>query len=255
MYLKSDAIIINRWPVMNTSYVLSFYSKRAGKLTVLAKGAARRRKKAEPPSIPDLFQRGEVVLWFGRRRDYALLREWTLEDMRPGLRSDYDAFRAASGCAALVAELARGSDDPGEYYQGLDDALEVLSRGANPRPVLWAFSLKALTRAGFVAPPTSCAVCGRSLGGSDSAIVSPADGGLVCGACEERLGDADAPRLRLPPDAVGTARFLATSSIDAAAKLRVSPRCAAALDRASVMLSEYHLETSMAILLPEGSRA
>jgi len=254
MYLKSDAIIINRRPFMNTSYVLFCYTERAGKLTVLAKGAARRRKKAEPPSIPDLFQRGEVVLWFGRRRDYAILREWTLEDMRPGLRSDYDAFRAASGCAALVSELARGSDDPGEYYRGFDRALDVLARGADPRPVLWSFSLKALTRAGFVAPLSSCAACGSALAGKDRTVVSPSDGGLVCGACQSRLGDAEAPRLVLPPDAVGTARFLATSSVEAAGNLRVSPRCAAALDRATVMLAEYHLETSMAILLPEGSR-
>ncbi len=72
MFLKSDAIVIGRRQVLNTILSLRLYTRKYGPVSVIAKGAFRRRRKAEPHSVPDLFQRGEVVLWLrlgpGRER-------------------------------------------------------------------------------------------------------------------------------------------------------------------------------------------
>ena len=164
MFLKSDAIIVGRRPFRNTSLVLQCYTSGAGLFTVIAKGAFRRRRKDEPPSVPDLFERGEVVLYLHPLRDYAILREWTLDDIRAGLRRDYAAFRAASGCAALVSMLCRDSGSSGEHFRALDRALGGLDRGGSARQILWAFVLQVLLRAGFLAPLDRCAVCGKSFG-------------------------------------------------------------------------------------------
>ena len=74
-------------------------------MAAVAKGAFRKRRKAEPPSVPDLFQRGDVVLWLKSGRETAILHEWSLDEFRSGLRADYERFRAAGGCAAFVAAL------------------------------------------------------------------------------------------------------------------------------------------------------
>jgi len=224
----------------------------------LAKGAFRRRRKAEPPSVPDLFARGETVLWLGPRRDYAVLAEWSLDDMRAGLRCNYDAFKAAAGCAALVSALARDGDRAGEHFEALDGALGELDSGGAPRPVMWAFVLKALLRAGFLAPPGECASCGEPFadGRREATALFAGLGGLVCRKClgahrqmpPEHGGGSVAT---LPPEAASALRFLASSPPGAAGRLRTGPRAAAALERAVRSLAEYHVERHMPALSPD----
>jgi DNA repair protein RecO len=251
VFLKTDSIVISRRPVMNTSYVIRCYTERAGRVTALAKGAARKRRKDEPPSIPDLFQRGEVVLWFGRRQDYAILGEWTLDEMRRGVRDDYDAFRAASGCAAVVDELARDASGPSEFFPLLEEALQALDGGAPPRMVVWGFCFRALCMAGFVAPFTSCASCGREGKPGGRAVLAPSGGGLICTRCASAEPAEHELRLKMGPDAVATARYLISTPLASSGTLRASPECASTLDRAARMLAEYHLERPMGILSPE----
>jgi DNA repair protein RecO (recombination protein O) len=249
VYLKSDAIVISRRAVMNTSLVLVCYTRRAGRVTVLAKGAQRKRRKDEPPSVPDLFQRGETVLWFGPRREYAILSEWTLEEVRRGIRNAYGAFRAASACAGLVDSLARHDADAGGHFAALDEVMRTLDAGSEPRAVVWAFAFQAMMRAGFVAPLAGCAACGAAPTPRREVVLSAADGGVVCRRCASEVGrDLAGEALPLTPEAASAARFLAATSISSASKLRVSGRCARLLDRAVRRLAEYHLERAMDVL-------
>lgn len=268
MYLKSDAIVVGRSPFRNTSLVVRCYTRRSGVLTVLAKGAFRRRRKSEPPSVPDLFERGEVVAYVRPGRDLGIVREWTLDDMRSGVRSDYDAFRAAAGCAALVTLLGRDSGGGGEHFDALEGALAELDMGASPRPVLWGFALGSLARAGFLAPLDRCVLCEGRFGGRGAEAVglSAAAGGLVCRECRAAGGagtedgaaahaagtclSADMAFVPLPPDAAAAARFLVGSS-RAARALKLSPRAAAALERAVRAFAEYTLERPVPALAPE----
>ena len=259
MYLKSDAIVVGRSPFRNTSLVLRCYTSRHGVLTALAKGAFRRRRKAEPPSVPDLFERGEIVAYVRPGRDLGIVHEWTLDSIRPGLRADYDAFRAAAGCAALVTLLGRDAGGGGEHFGALDEALADLDTGASPRPVVWRFALVALARAGFLAPLDRCVSCGGGFGpaGAEAAGLSAEAGGLVCRECrshgagpaEEGAGTGGA-FVPLPPDAAAAARFLAGSA-RAARTLKVSTRAAAALERAVRAFVEYTLERPVPALAPE----
>ncbi|MHC5053248.1 MAG: DNA repair protein RecO [Planctomycetota bacterium] len=260
MYLKSDAIVVGRTPFRNTSLVVRCYTRRSGVLSALAKGAFRRRRKSEPPSVPDLFERGEVVAYVRPGRDLGIVREWTLDDMRPGLRSDYGAFRAAAGCASLVTLLGRDSGGGGEHFDALEKALAGLDTGASPRPVLWGFALGALARAGFLAPLDRCVSCEGRFGspGAEAVGLSASGGGLLCRGCRAgaRAGTDGASAahaggafVALTPEAAAAARFLAGSS-RAARTLRVSPRAAAALERAVRAFAEYTLERPVPALAP-----
>lgn len=268
MFLKSDAIIIGRRPFRNTSLLLQCYTRRAGFFWVTAKGAFRRRRKDEPPSVPDLFERGEMVLHLHPLRESAILCEWTLEDVRSGLRRDYDAFRAASGCAALVAALSRDGGRSGELFGPLERALGELDGGCAARQALWAFALRVLARAGFLAPLDACASCGGAFaaGRAEAVGLSPEAGGLVCAECrraqpvdrpgaeqEGRGGgraEAGPSFLPLPPEAAAAARFLGTSPAGAASRLKVSRRASVSLERAVRCLAEYTLERPMPVLSP-----
>jgi hypothetical protein len=86
----------------------------------------------------------------------------------------------------------------------------------------------------------------------------PGAGGFVCRDCasKERTDAGDGDRneevfISLPAEAAASARFLSTSPVRAAAKLRLSPRASSALDRAVKAFAEYHLECAMPELSPE----
>lgn len=243
MFLVSEAIVIGRRTFANTSLVLKCYTERAGGMTVLAKGAFRRRRRAEPPSVPDLFERGEVVLSFIPTKGYSILVEWTLEDVRSNLRRRLDAFGAACGCAALVAAIPGEPSPGGEHFQALEEALGELDRGGAARPILWAFALKLFSKAGFLAPLETCAICGSRSGAV--ATAGPA-GGLVCRRCVPDVPDA----VELPAEALSMARFLERAAMSAAGKIRCSPRASVALDRMVQMLAEHFLERQMPELAP-----
>ena len=84
----------------------------------------------------------------------------------------------------------------------------------------------------------------------------PGAGGFVCRDCgsKERTDAGDGNEevlISLPAEAAASARFLSTSPVRAAAKLRLSPRASSALDRAVRAFAEYHLERAMPELSPE----
>lgn len=240
MFLKTEAIVLSRGFFSNTSLWIVFCTRRAGRFSVLAKGVFRWRRKAEPPSVPDLFSRGELVAWVGRSDKAALLRDWTLEDMRTGLRSDWGAFFAAGSCALLAGKLAPPGEVSSGLYDLLDEALDALDanakKGGSPGPVLWSFALRALYAGGFLAEPSRCASCGGRFGPGGPAGLIPEEGGLVCQGCA-----GGRPGARMSPEARKALSFLAATGPAPSRRLKVSRAAGAELGGAVRALSEHIL--------------
>jgi recombinational DNA repair protein (RecF pathway) len=183
----------------------------------------------------------------------ALLREWSLDEPRAGLRGDYDSFRAAAGCAALTEALTALSDDRGGHFRALEEAIAQIEAGGAGRPVLWAFVLREVRRAGLLAGPQACADCGarfREEKGERAWSLSPAGGGFLCRGCAGRAGRGPGAALRLRPSAAASARFLASAGAAAAGRLRLAGATASEVERAVRRLAEYHLERAMPALAP-----
>src|SRR2546425_10208268 len=97
---RAEAIALRVQPVTESSLLVTGFTREAGKLKTLAKGA--RRPKNPMRGKIDLFYRDEIVFLRSKRSDLHLLQDCFLEQPHARLRDSVVAVTAASYASELV---------------------------------------------------------------------------------------------------------------------------------------------------------
>ena len=106
--------IIGRLPFSNTSLILRSLTLEAGRLTFMAKGAAR--PKSPFAGMLDLFYLCELLYAPSRTGEMHTLREAKLIEAHLGLRRSYTNLLGAQYFAALIETITEtGTPVPGDY--------------------------------------------------------------------------------------------------------------------------------------------
>jgi DNA repair protein RecO (recombination protein O) len=106
--------IVGRMPFGNTSLILRTLTQPAGRLTFMAKGAAR--AKSPFAGHLDLFYLADFSYQPARTGDMHTLREVRLVEAHLGLRRSYANLLAAQYFAALIETVTEsGTPVPAEY--------------------------------------------------------------------------------------------------------------------------------------------
>jgi DNA repair protein RecO (recombination protein O) len=143
---RAEAIVLRVQPVTESSLIVTWFTREAGKLKTLAKGA-RRPKNAMRGKI-DLFYRDEIIFQRSRRSDLHLLHDCFLEAPRAKLRDSLERVAAASYACELVELATEVEDANPKIFDLLDSALDVLATRASPVVLIW-FELQLLDAAGW----------------------------------------------------------------------------------------------------------
>ena len=108
------AFIIGRMPFGNTSLIVRCLSRESGRLTFMAKGAAR--PKSPFSGVLDLFYLAECHYQPARTGEMHTLREIKLIEPHLGLRRSYANLLAAQYFASLIETVTEaGTPVPGEF--------------------------------------------------------------------------------------------------------------------------------------------
>lgn len=186
--LQCEGIVLRNLRFGETSRILTLFTREAGKLGVMAKGA-RDPKNPFGASL-ELFIRGGYILYYRSGRDLQLLRTGWVEQ-------EYGAFlkeprRYAIGSAALeFLDRVVLEDEPlPELYELTVRALSALERTNDDSlgEVLRAFQLRVATLLGYAPRLESCLHCGRVASAADDPDSRPwlfriAEGGILCPDC------------------------------------------------------------------------
>ena len=144
---RAEAIVLRNQSVTESSLIVTWFTREAGKLKTLAKGA--RRPKSPFRGKLDLFYRDEIVFLRSRRSDLHLLHDCFLEHPHAKLRDTMEALTAASYVGELV-ELATAMEDPNpKMFDLLSATLDALETPRGRASVLIWFELQLLTVAGW----------------------------------------------------------------------------------------------------------
>jgi DNA repair protein RecO (recombination protein O) len=143
---RTEAVALRVAPVTETSLLITWLTRDAGKIKTLAKGA--RRPKSPLRGKIDLFYEVEIVWWRSRRSDLHGLHDCFLINPHRRLREDVARLAAASYACELVDAVTAVEDRPGLLYPLLTDFLPVVEREARAVPLLW-FELRVLAAAGW----------------------------------------------------------------------------------------------------------
>ena len=212
-------IILHRRDFTESSIILTAFTDRAGRLSLLAKGARRRRS----PFLGrlELFTRCALTYYDNPRRGLNILGECDILDSFEPLRTDLSRFALACSLAGLVDAGTGLTAKSPAVFRLLGEALEASCTDADPGLVRACFELRLLTILGYSLRLDRCVSCHSTAG--VRRVFSAAAGGTICGRCAPRFRDA----LGVTPGTVAFLRRLRRTRPTAGFRVRPDRRQAA----------------------------
>lgn len=177
--LRSEAFVLSRTPLTESSWIVSLLTREKGKVRAVAKGARRPKSPFRGALEPLNRVRIEVALREGR--DLGTVISADLEESAFDL---FGSWPSARVLLATVEVLDRGLADHSaeeETFRLVAAVLDGLRAGAPPGLAWVYFAAWFLRLHGVLGRPSHCAACG------ESRRVSRFDagaGGWLCVACE-----------------------------------------------------------------------
>jgi len=138
--------IVGRMPFGNTSVIVRCLSQQAGRLTLMAKGAAR--PKSPFAGTLDLFYLADFLYQPARAAEIHTLREVKLIEAHLGLRRSYANLIAAQYFAALIETITEPATPVEKEFELFAKALAYLCETDISRRAVERFEQRILTLAG-----------------------------------------------------------------------------------------------------------
>ena len=157
--------------------ILTFYTRDRGRLSAIARGARRSRRRfggaLEPFCVVDLaFARG--------RGDLATLKEVAVTRAFPGVLTSLAALREGGAALDLVRRITREEDPEPRLFDDVVRLFEALGAGTHlPEELRLAFSIRVLSLVGMAPELETCALSGVRCPPGQSAFFDPERGSIV----------------------------------------------------------------------------
>ena len=198
---RARAVVLNSIDYGESDRILTFYTLEKGKLSGIAKGARRSRKRFVGNLDP--LSHINIVYFHNDKSDLVRIEDASLIDAFSILKTDID--RLTDGCylLELTSELTREGQALPAAYHSLVAFLKLLEAGAGPEALRF-FEVKLLDQSGYLPHLTGCLSC-RAAAEGERLYFSSAKGGLVCRGCSSGITG-------LIPVSPATAALLAMSA-------------------------------------------
>jgi DNA repair protein RecO (recombination protein O) len=231
--IKVDAVVLRHSDWGEADRLLILYTREAGKLRAVAKGARKIRSRKAGHLEP--FTRSALMLAKGR--DLWIVTQAATIDAYQDLREDLEK----TGYAAYVVELIdRFTYEAGEHRAVFQLLTETLERIARPDQAFLAvryYELRLLDLLGYRPQLVKCVKCEKTIIAEDQ-FFSPLLGGAVCPACGSGLPGL----LPVSMTALKYLRHFQRSSYTGAEKAVLTPPVRRELEAVMQAFLTYHLE-------------
>ena len=196
MINKDSAICIRAIDYSETSQIVTFFTRRGGKIDAIAKGSKRPKSSFDGPI--EVFSHGKIAYSDSSKAKLATLTEFEQEPCFAGLCSNLYVLNCASFGSELLNSFTHEHDPHPELFdsflQFLDNCNQSADKPLDAIALLILFQLSLLKEAGFRPVIDSCVNCSISFNSNWPQIYfSSASNGLICRDCEAHFPD----RMRL----------------------------------------------------------
>jgi DNA repair protein RecO (recombination protein O) len=184
---RSEALVVGRFPLGESDRVVTFFTRRFGKVRGVARAARRVRSRFGASLEP--FTVGELVFFDSGRSDLVQVDHFDIVRPFDALRSDLDRLGHAAWMVECATRLTADRDPHPVLYALLLRALATLESGGRPERVAVLFGLHSIDLLGHRLRIDACVTCGRPrLLNADTVSFDPEAGGTVCPACARTVG-------------------------------------------------------------------
>ncbi len=226
---KTEAIVLKSQRQGETSKILTLYTRKFGKVKVIAKGA--RSSKSRFGGSLDTLNYISIVFYEKETRDLQFLSQADIIESFSGVRQKIDKISLAMAACELVDKLEIGVSPGPRLFQLLLEVLRGIAN-ARERPVncFRAFQVRIFEVSGIKPNLTTCMNCMQHTTGE--VIFDVNQGGFVCENCME----SKTPGVVLTEEAIYALRVFQKSATSELHGLLTS---AAAQNQVDDLLSSY----------------
>jgi len=195
MLTKDTAICIRTTDYSETSQVVTFFTRAAGKVDAIAKGSKRPKSSFGGPL--EIFSYGQIIFTDSNREKLSTLTEFVQQKDFSSLATNHFGLNCAYLAVELADKLTTDYDPHPELFDSLVEFLQNLQdsrEDANRLVLLIFFQLTLLKEIGLQPILSHCANCKTSIEHRVSSIeyrvyFSSSANGLVCHDCEASFPD------------------------------------------------------------------
>ena len=179
---QSPALVLTVRSHSESDKIVSLYSQDHGRLTAIAKGAQKSKKRFVNKLEP--FTLLTVTCRSPKRGTLHFLHNAELVDANLGLRKDYRLYVTAIFICELL-RLFSGTQDPDRKMFHLARSVLTMLAQKQCRADMLAtfFLLHLLEICGYSPDLNTCSRCGKNIDQERDFILSPAGGCLICRSC------------------------------------------------------------------------
>lgn len=146
---KDTAIVLRTVPYSETSLILTLFSAKHGRVSLMAKGARRRHKNGSALAIEPGYEL-EVVWSAKSSREVQLARELALVNSHWGMRKSLESMVLCSAVIELLLQTTSEDDPHPELYKAAEICLQQFEASRSPNwTTFWKFYLVLLNQLGF----------------------------------------------------------------------------------------------------------
>jgi len=215
MIQKTEAIVLKKQDLRETSLFLNCYTKGFGKIYGVIKGI--RGQKGQYGTSPQLFSLNDIVFYERKDKDIFTVSHCELKEFFGEIRESLEKTSYALYFVELANTLTPLCEKNEKMFELLENALRMLCAPISAKRTARIFEIKLLTIMGLMPRLESCAVCGET-DIEKAAKFSFKDGGVLCGKCASKQGGG-------VPISVGTINFMGhinRSNWDMVSRIKVS---------------------------------
>ena len=184
---STPAILLRRLDYGDFDVIITFFTLKKGKLSLIAKSAKRSTKRFA--GILELFSVLNVVASRGRGKGLPVLQEADLKQPFSGIRADFKKTAYASYWSELVYNWMEENYPQEGLFRLLEYVLAQLDQGSVAAAALSVlFQMRFLGLSGHRPHLADCSMCHKKLDDfrQQQIILDLKTGGIVCGDCSSR---------------------------------------------------------------------
>ncbi|MFA6540301.1 MAG: DNA repair protein RecO [Bacteroidota bacterium] len=243
MIEETEAVVLRSMNYGDTSKIVTVYSKKFGKIRIIAKGARNPKGNTFGSSL-EAMTHSSIVLYKKEHRDLHLLSK--SEIVRHHNRLQGESEKLFTGLALIeLVDMAMHDEAENEtVFTLLIDSLRAIDEAVkNSINVFIAFQLRLFENFGFGLSLASCERCGRNAHDHEFPFVllRLSDGKFVCSACSE---GTNAGGVRISGGILRSLHFLQTSELSKTVSLQLSSSSKDEILDVVQSYLRYHIEGS-----------
>jgi len=198
---KTDGIVLKTLNYSDSDLIVTFYTRDFGKLTAIAKGARKSRKRFV--NVLEPFCCSSLLFSRRHRDQLAWLEGCQMINEYPEIRRSLERTLLASYPIDLVNHFSMEEKPGEELFELLQTFLFLIEEGDTSERLLRFFEIRHLKLAGYAPALDCCLICKTPLNQQQRYVFSIAQGGLHCRSCYSAPAPTD-----VLPISVGTIKTL-----------------------------------------------